>query len=293
MSARKAFTLIELLVVIAIIAILAAILFPVFAKAREKARESSCASNFKQIGLAIIQYTQDADESFPPRASGDGTFAHSSSWAALIYPYVKSDGVFICPSNNSLGYDGTPGGTILQTQGTGDYAVNAWFPDTNSTCATNYPGNGANSTCYYNTIVNANPNPQGDGVFSDYDAPGVTLSAVVAPSNTITLVENPGDYLNQIGVGCGKSDGNMRDYRVNDSHNTAGSACGPFLGHNGRSNYAYTDGHVKSLTPFQTVGPANGGSATSNQWAVDQKDFDATDSPKVQAAFNAAINLWK
>ncbi len=65
---KRAFTLIELLVVIAIIAILAAILFPVFAKAREKARQASCSSNEKQIGLAVMQYVQDYDEKFPMRA---------------------------------------------------------------------------------------------------------------------------------------------------------------------------------------------------------------------------------
>jgi len=286
MSARKAFTLIELLVVIAIIAILAAILFPVFAKAREKARESSCASNLKQIGLAIIQYTQDADEAFPPRSSGDGTAAHTSAWSVLIYPYVKSDGVFICPSNNNLGNTGTAGSNILQTQGTGDYGVNAWFPDTSSS--------GSAASNYIKQVSPANP--MGDGVFSDYDAPGVTLASLVAPSNTITIVENPGDYIGQIGPACGSGgggDGHMRDYRVNDTNKSAGTECGPFLGHNQRSNYAFTDGHVKSLTPFQTVGPANGGSATSNEWAVDQKDFDNVDGPHVQAAFNAAINLWK
>jgi prepilin-type N-terminal cleavage/methylation domain-containing protein/prepilin-type processing-associated H-X9-DG protein len=97
--ARRGFTLIELLVVIAIIAILAAILFPVFAKAREKARQASCASNLKQIGLAIVQYTQDNDENMPT-ARGNG-----ENWADQIYTYVKSTGVFKCPDwsgNNTI-----------------------------------------------------------------------------------------------------------------------------------------------------------------------------------------------
>ncbi len=99
---RKAFTLIELLVVIAIIAILAAILFPVFARARENARRASCQSNLKQIGLGIVQYTQDYDEGFPPAATGnpDGWNAGTRlTWRQIIQPYVKSTQLFACPSN--------------------------------------------------------------------------------------------------------------------------------------------------------------------------------------------------
>lgn len=96
----SAFTLIELLVVIAIIAILAAILFPVFAKAREKARQSSCASNLKQIGLAVMQYVQDYDEAMPPR--GDyGTPTVNVSWRQRVQPYARSVQIFECPSNPS------------------------------------------------------------------------------------------------------------------------------------------------------------------------------------------------
>ena len=96
---RSAFTLIELLVVIAIIAILAAILFPVFARARENARRSSCQSNLKQIGLGILQYAQDYDERFPGRNTGVGAFGDAQSWRRVIYPYVKSTQIFACPSN--------------------------------------------------------------------------------------------------------------------------------------------------------------------------------------------------
>lgn len=89
------FTLIELLVVIAIIAILASILFPVFARARENARRSSCSSNMKQIGLGLLQYTQDWDERLPVRADA------ANSWRTFIMPYVKSTQLFSCPSNKS------------------------------------------------------------------------------------------------------------------------------------------------------------------------------------------------
>lgn len=93
------FTLIELLVVIAIIAILAAILFPVFARARENARRSSCQSNLKQMGLGVIQYVQDYDERCPRVFTGtpfvDPTVTY---WPALLYPYTKSTQLYKCPS---------------------------------------------------------------------------------------------------------------------------------------------------------------------------------------------------
>ena len=105
---RKGFTLIELLVVIAIIAILAAILFPVFARAREKARQSSCLSNVKQISLAVMMYAQDYDETLPyhylntnvPGAvlcPGGGT-SSGIIWPLPVYPYVKNLQIFNCPS---------------------------------------------------------------------------------------------------------------------------------------------------------------------------------------------------
>lgn len=105
-SRRHGFTLIELLVVIAIIAILAAILFPVFAQAREKARAISCLSNMKQMGNAFLMYTQDYDEKFPGWSVSTGPIWESGcrgSWRTMWfhhawYPYVKNWSVFICPS---------------------------------------------------------------------------------------------------------------------------------------------------------------------------------------------------
>ena len=123
---KSAFTLIELLVVIAIIAILAAILFPVFARARENARRSSCMSNLKQIGLGTLQYTQDYDEKLYPhrfnstpnplmQANGGpatsgitGSATGKIFWVSLLQPYVKSYQLFVCPSNPNGWVGGGP-----------------------------------------------------------------------------------------------------------------------------------------------------------------------------------------
>ena len=135
-SRRSAFTLIELLVVIAIIAILAAILFPVFAQAREKARQTSCLSNIKQIGLGLLMYAQDYDEQFPradytlptgtpsplnPNATGTfGLRINHYKWQAWTLPYIKNTQVFFCPSRTR---DEIAWGTNGEIKGNG-YALN-------------------------------------------------------------------------------------------------------------------------------------------------------------------------
>jgi prepilin-type N-terminal cleavage/methylation domain-containing protein/prepilin-type processing-associated H-X9-DG protein len=105
-AVRKGFTLIELLVVIAIIAILAAILFPVFAKAREKARQSSCLSNVKQLGLALFQYAQDYDEQNVKCYQGPAWVVRwywQPGNEGMLYPYIKNSQVFQCPSGGCYG----------------------------------------------------------------------------------------------------------------------------------------------------------------------------------------------
>lgn len=143
------FTLIELLVVIAIIAILAAILFPVFARARENARRSSCLSNLKQLGLAMTQYLQDSDEKFMPEqdpaAGGSGI-----SFVTQLQPYIKNEQVLRCPSANP---------TITSTDPSfstpGDYTWRVAFgePDPSANFAITATGNyGINSNLTLNPV---------------------------------------------------------------------------------------------------------------------------------------------
>lgn len=129
---KMGFTLIELLVVIAIIAILAAILFPVFARARENARRSSCQSNLKQIGLGLLQYSQDYDEAQPLTAFGGGgpsNYPTKYKWMDAIYPYVKSEQIFMCPSDTvstNYRYAGNAPGQDLYLWGSYTYN-NAYY----------------------------------------------------------------------------------------------------------------------------------------------------------------------
>ncbi|MEO7720068.1 MAG: DUF1559 domain-containing protein [Capsulimonas sp.] len=146
----RGFTLIELLVVIAIIAILAAILFPVFAKAREKARQTSCTSNMRQVGLGILQYVQDNDEAFP-----GGVNALGRGWAGEIYPYVKSTGVYKCPDDSTA-----PQANMVQTT----------LPEVDSPISYGLNGNLTSRNRWIGPQV-------------------TTLAGLNAPANTVSLFE--------------------------------------------------------------------------------------------------------
>lgn len=122
---HKGFTLIELLVVIAIIAILAAILFPVFARARENARRSSCQSNLKQIGLGLVQYSQDYDEMFLNAGNDGGALI----WGDLVQPYIKSIQVMECPSNTVRDFSYRPAAQRTTGYEVGSYSMNSSYAD--------------------------------------------------------------------------------------------------------------------------------------------------------------------
>ncbi len=141
MKARRGFTLIELLVVIAIIAILAAILFPVFARTREKARQASCSSNMKQIVLGLIMYKADYDSKYPHNAMMPGgrcTGAPGYDWMEVTQPYTKNWQLYMCPSADFPGPSSSEG-LYLRTCATGNgrsfvgrrggYAINAGRPN--------------------------------------------------------------------------------------------------------------------------------------------------------------------
>lgn len=164
-SNHPGFTLIELLVVIAIIAILAAILFPVFARARENARRSSCQRNLKQLGLGMLQYTQDFDEKHFTCSTLTGS--HCPGWAGATYPYVKSKDVYKCPSdksangpsqvsysenfnipeNSALSKYTAPAKTVVLFESTG-YTVDVSATSPVETTSCNSNGNGGSRSSY-------------------------------------------------------------------------------------------------------------------------------------------------
>lgn len=126
---RRGFTLIELLVVIAIIAILAAILFPVFARAREKAKQTSCLSNMKQIGLATMMYAQDYDDTYPSTQLDYGGHynASYSYWPEFVQPYIKNWQILVCPSENRPSVTSRLTGEQIPSVLAGAYGMNQNF----------------------------------------------------------------------------------------------------------------------------------------------------------------------
>jgi prepilin-type N-terminal cleavage/methylation domain-containing protein/prepilin-type processing-associated H-X9-DG protein len=172
---RAGFTLIELLVVIAIIAILASILFPVFARARENARRSSCQSNLKQIGLGILQYVQDYDERYP--INGSPAVTEAGGWAYTIQPYVKSEQLLQCPSETSR----APVGNTTKERAADTGFTDYWY---------NYnlgPNSGPMSLSQITYPSNTVMNGDGDGAMSDYNKQWLGNGWPSFPSNHSSL----------------------------------------------------------------------------------------------------------
>lgn len=166
---RRAFTLIELLVVIAILALLAAILFPVFSRARENARRTSCQQNLRQIGLGLLQYTQDFDEattcSFYGSNSAPSDNGPNYKWMDAVFPYVKNEQLFTCPSDNASNrrYIWNKNlGTGQTSQNYGSYGLNG---------------------AYGNAGDGQTP-PRSSGLYM------VSLSDIAAPAQTIWVTDN-------------------------------------------------------------------------------------------------------
>ena len=221
-SPRNAFTLIELLVVIAIISILASILFPVFGRARENARKTSCASNLKQIGLAMIQYTQDYDERYVLGSNSyliGGTGGPKSTYDLLLQPYSKTLQVWSCPSDTKSSTVDIPGfGPSKRTYAYTEYMLE------------DYPSDGSRS---YN--------------------PGRSLASIPLPSMTVMFIErsqmpgNGSDLYNQYAL-VGNT---IQTANGEGSNFDTGSTTGVGR-HMGFNNLCYADGHVKAIKMSRT-----------------------------------------
>jgi prepilin-type N-terminal cleavage/methylation domain-containing protein/prepilin-type processing-associated H-X9-DG protein len=239
-TARSAFTLIELLVVIAIIAILAAILFPVFAQARDKARMSACLSNMRQIGTALMVYVQDYDETFPNVFfNGNGNWgakgSHTYVWRNAIAPYLKSIDVYACPSNPfSRSIAGMPNVPNAPPRPGSNAA--GWEVQPEQRMPISYAMSTCTSTWYTPNTKEGRANPP------------LQLAQVTRPANTLLIAETQ----------WGNGDVNI--FWLMDP----GVCPGLFTHPTGRvSNFIFYDGHVKSKKWLSTLYPVN-----ENNWEL-------------------------
>lgn len=261
---RAAFTLIELLVVIAIIAILAAILFPVFARAREQARKTACLSNLKQLGTGVLMYIQDFDETVPRNAQGTcGDPATAFGWADLIFPYVKNVQAFDCPSAPSQ----------RMTLNTSVNPPRFWRdrggaqPDAINDCVTGQPLGERN----YNYGVNAfdKPPDQTPPLDDSYRGPFRTLTTLAempAPAQTAGIADG------SEGASPWAMSGGSGPNGCYNVDNVGGQVAG--TRHTGRgttrqqqaANIMFMDGHAKWTNVAQSV------KVPGNIWTMSDKD---------------------
>ena len=221
-GANSAFTLIELLVVIAIIAILAAILFPVFAQAREKARQTSCLSNEKQIMLGAMQYTQDYDE-MEVYAYGTGKTG-TVVWYQLLDPYVKNKQIYHCPDDTY-----SRGNNEFESQGN------------------TVIGHPAIPVSYGITLPYYNANGWWHGLYST-GGDQSSEPRITSPSNTIFLSERWNGYKMYDVSWAAENWCNGGEFLAGQNGQIAAA-----VGHTGGSNYGFADGHAKFLRYEQTV----------------------------------------
>jgi prepilin-type N-terminal cleavage/methylation domain-containing protein/prepilin-type processing-associated H-X9-DG protein len=277
----RGFTLIELLVVIAIIAILAAILFPVFAQARESARTSSCLSNMKQIGLALRMYGQDYDETYPNirLRDVDGNLNHGMIWKNVVQVYVKNKGVWGCPSNPATTFE--PGNPVTGNPGTGiAYQGEGWMFEPDHVMPISYA---MNSTV--TTWLPASPNWSADpGNNSWVDFKPMRDARLIRPADTIAVGEVTWDdadiHVGWVGVDSGGGGCDGGDNNPAEPHKG-------LMGHRGtypsgpakQANFIFWDGHAKYRRYGQTVMPLK-----TNQWVLDPST-DVHDNNRLRYAW--------
>jgi prepilin-type N-terminal cleavage/methylation domain-containing protein/prepilin-type processing-associated H-X9-DG protein len=240
---NQAFTLIELLVVIAIIAILAAILFPAFAKAREKARQITCASDEKQLGLAFLQYNQDYDERWPCGLGPNNTTVAGAGWAGQIYTYDKATGVYKCPDDAT---------SANAPQFPSSYVYNANFVD-NGSAVTNAQLAAPSSTVVLAEITGNKANVSSNPEWPSSQGTGV-LSAAGDGRQLWDGLESTGTPK----YGATYTTGSALGLANAANTNTVGYFNQAAGLHTDGASYLAADGHVKWLRPEKVSSGTNG-----------------------------------